>query len=410
MSDKEDFEEAEEQLFLDEDFAEDLNHLLELVDDPDVLEEEALIQDDPPVEVLPEVHPAQPIIMPDAMKAAEINTISVFSGEKGPDAERFMDAVDRAKNAFQWSQQDTARAAQQRMTGVASQWIKYNARLGTTFAGWNEAADNGNCLRDFLEKRFVTGRTLAASIGGLAELQQAQKSMESTSEFVERLSSALDRKNYEITDAVKDTQAYRTSFKAELVKYLLHGLRDDLKGRVIGVPNAPTELNAILDICSKAEEEQLSKQHIAAISQEPNELPVQTRDVTAINTARSKANDPDRFKKFPCNVCKKLGHWANTCSQKPNRRQTNSRGNGNPSRGGRGRGSWRGGRGGGQQGGGRSWQAAPSAAQYLNFLQQNAQQNQNQVLDQVNQVVQQQLQNKPQDTPATPWSLDWAGN
>ena len=371
------FDDPEDEPFLDPDFVADVPNAIHLAAAADLVlpasedEDEAEDEDDFDVETQsnnddpasqedPEDSDDPADIMPEAMKAAEINTISVFSGEKGPDAERFMDAVDRAKNAFQWSQADTARAAQQRMTGVASQWIKYNARLGVLFEAWSEAANNEKCLRDAMEKRFITGRTLAASIGGLAELQQAQKSMESTSEFVERLSAALDRKNYDVSDTDKQAAAYRTSFTAELVKYLLHGLRDDLKSRVIGVPNAPTELSVILDICTKAEEEHISKQHIAAISQETKpEPPTQTKEVNAVASGKSRSTDPDRFKKFPCNVCKKLGHWANTCSQKP-KRQPNPRGNnnGNNSRP-RGRGGWRGGRGGGQQGGSRPNQLRP---------------------------------------------------
>ena len=298
------------------------------------------------------------------------------------------------------------------VTGTASQWIKYNARLGIEFTGWTTAAGGGNCLRDFMEKRFVTGRTLAASIGGLAELQQAQKSMESTSEFVERIAAALDRKNYETSDEDKKTADYRTTFKAELVKYLLHGLQDDLKSRVIGVPGAPVELADILEICTKAEEEHVSKQNVSQISVDKQDSP-DTKEVNALSTARSKAADPDRFKKFPCNVCKKLGHWANTCSQKPQRKQTPGKSPG-PSGRGRARGGYRGGRGGGgQQGGGRPWQASPSPAQYLHFLQQQGQQTANPTLEQVNQVVQQQLQRQlaPPDAPSSSqWSLDWAGN
>ncbi len=361
----------------------------------------------------------------DKLSASAINTIAIYSGEKGTDAERFIDSVDRASKVFKWSQTETVGAAQQRMTGLASAWLKHNERLSTIFNSWDEQNEAGNktLLKPALQERFVTGRTLAAAIGGLAELQAPQRSNESTPEFLERLSSALDKKNFDHDDAAKKKAEYKEAFKAELLKYLLHGLRDDLKRRVIGVPNAPETLNEVVAICTKAEEEILAANPVNAISTDsaaPNpQTPKEKKKVSAIQ----KRSDPDRFKKYPCNICNKLGHWANKCpDKKPKQKpEPQPRGQWSSFRGGQssnfGRGGGFGNR--GRAGGNRSWQnnrsgqAGFDGNQYVNFVAQNPQQQNNQILQEVQQILEQRLgppQQQQQQQQQGEWEADWSGN
>ena len=259
------------------------------------------------------------ITMPDTddkISASQINSISTYTGVMGAEAELFVDSVNRSRHVFSWSDQDTARAAQQKLSGTASSWLKHQARLGTVYAAWD--GDAG--LQQALLKRFLTGRTLAASVGGLAELQQGQRSNESVSEFVERLSAALDKKNFETSAAEKAQQAYITSFRAELTKYLLHGLRDEFKVRVIGVPNAPEELQDIIDICTRAEEEKASIAIVHNIS-----------SGSSINKVHNMPSKPQARQRGACFTCGSTQHWADRC---PQRRR--SQGQARPARGGRG--------------------------------------------------------------------------
>ena len=64
--------------------------------------------------------------------AGQINTISNYSGAMGIEAETFVDAIDRAKGVFQWSDAETAKGAQQKLSGTASNWLKHMRRLGKT--------------------------------------------------------------------------------------------------------------------------------------------------------------------------------------------------------------------------------------------------------------------------------------
>ena len=272
--------------------------------------------------------------------AAQINSINAYAGVMGAEAELFVDSVNRAMSVYAWTDEDTACAAMQRMLGTASSWLKHLSRLGTTFTKWEGA----NGLKHAILDRFLTGRTLAASVGGLAELQQAQRANESVAEFVERLSAALDKKNFDVSDADKKKAAYITTFKGELVKYLLHGLRDEFKTRVIGVPNAPEDLKTIVEVCKRAEEEKSSLAVVHAISSGNN------KPVTVNQVSQGQSKNAAR-RKGACFTCGSTSHWADRCPQN-NRR-----------RGGGGR-NGRGGGGGGGQGGQQQGRGNPSAGNY----------------------------------------------
>ena len=282
----------------------------------------------PPPSPPPPPHPNMPVVpagqagnpnpapAPAADKkptAAQINSITAFSGVMGQEAELFVDSVNRAKTVYAWTDEDTASAAMQKMTGSASSWLKHLSRLGTEFETWETNAG----LKKALLERFLTGRTLAASVGGLAELQQGQRATESVAEFVERLSAALDKKNFDVTEANKKTANYIARFKAELVKYLLHGLREEFKTRVIGVPNAPEDLETIVSVCKRAEEEKSSLAVVHAISSDKGQGKVNQVSVNQVNQAQSK-NAARR--KGACFTCGSQSHWADRCPQNNRRR------------------------------------------------------------------------------------------
>ena len=349
---------------------EDANILVAVITDEDV-------QDDPeiPSEDEGKEPPDDPVMPDNILSASQCATVALFDGTVGPDAERFIDQLNRAKTAYGWTEAQAAAAAQQRMTGLAAAWLQHNERLGLTFTAWT----GENRLKQAIKERFVAGRTLAASIGGLAELQQGQKSTERVVEFVERLSAALDKKNFDVSDTDKAGEDYRTAFEKELLKYVLHGLREDLKPRVIGVPQAPEDLAGVMQVCMRAEAEQMSELQVQAVQSKQGEDP----EINTVQRQFGRMNPPS-YQRNQCSNCRGYGHYSRECPSsqwrgnqpargKPatgTRHQTRDPSQNNRRRNGRGSGPARGGR---QRfpytsGATQPHGATPDRAQYQEFL------------------------------------------
>ena len=340
------------------------------------------------------------------LSASQCATVTLFDGTVGPDAERFIDQVNRAMTAYGWTEAQAVAAAQQRMTGLAASWLQHNDRLGQVYDTWK----GDDKLRAAVKNRFVAGKTLAASIGGLAELQQGQKATERVVEFVERLSAALDKKNFEATEAEKAQQVYRDSFEKELLKYVLHGLRADLKPRVIGVPQAPETLKEVIKVCMRAEEEQMSELHVQAATQEK-----QGEEVNSVHKGQQpqqRGGNRPRLQKNQCKFCKGFGHWGRECpapgAPGPSSSSSSNKGRGGQSfRGQRGynRGSFNRGRGGSfpyTSGRANSASGGPDLAQYNEFLEWKKRSSR-----QTQEVSTGQLELLP---PAGYWGMESSGN
>ena len=190
-------------------------------------------------------------------KGGEINTLDKYDGTEGNPGLTFCAAVDRAMIMFGWTQGQTAGIALSRLTGAAAIWARADTIQARLFTHWNDAnaaADAG--LREAIIRRFGNVYTMESAVEAIMDLKQ--KTDETVSAFHDRVRLGVDRKNYMVAAADRD-DAFRATMVRDIKMFLLAGLKEELRTRVLGVPNAPDDLEELLTVLRKAEAEMSSK-------------------------------------------------------------------------------------------------------------------------------------------------------
>ena len=83
-----------------------------------------------------------------------------------------------------------------------------------------------------------------------------ESSRESCAQFLDRVVLAVNKQNFNVADADKQTQVYKTVFDAAIISNFGAGLRDDISKVVLGAADAPATVSAMLDAAEAVEAEQ----------------------------------------------------------------------------------------------------------------------------------------------------------
>ena len=93
--------------------------------------------------------PAAPV---PAVSGGQLSSVSPFTGNQGLDGLVYVEAIDRAREQFGWTQVQTARAAVTRGGNAVANWIRGEKAAGINFTAWSQ--DNMVNLRPTFLTRF----------------------------------------------------------------------------------------------------------------------------------------------------------------------------------------------------------------------------------------------------------------
>ena len=157
-----------------------------------------------------------------AVQGGQLNTLVSYSGEEGIEVEAWIQAVETAKSTFEWTNAQTAGAAKSKLTGAAQLWLLCETEDGTAFDQWPD-------LKTAIKSRFTMAINEQIASNAIAELKQ--KEDESVASFYDRCRRAVQKKNYSVTDATKQTDPYKNQVKVDVLLFFLAGLKPTIKHR-----------------------------------------------------------------------------------------------------------------------------------------------------------------------------------
>ena len=150
-----------------------------------------------------------------------------------------------------------------------------------------------------------------------------QRSRESCAQFLNPVVLAVNKQNFNVGDADKQTEVYKTVFDAAIISHFGAGLRDDISKVVLGSADAPNTVSAMLDAAEAVRAEQakvgaLGTSALVVQEEEPELDPLQ--DLTEpfdelVATIGFRHRKPFDKSKVRCYNCDKNGHFQNECPE-----------------------------------------------------------------------------------------------
>ena len=273
-----------------------------------------------------------------AMQGNQLNTIPLYSGNRGLDALDYAEAIDTAIVSFQWTQMQGAQAALGRGGPVVAKWLRGERGTGTTYTAWNGAAGAGVVnMRPAFINRFGLVYTASGAVAAISDLKQ--RSSESVVEFMDRVKNAVNMLNYNIPEANRDA-AFQDMQTRMIIAQFGSGVVDYIRDRIFGTTEPPDTVIELQNMAAAIEaEKQAGKptKLVGAVEEGEivetaaptvdttafEELASQVKDVLAI-TRKSFGRNPRRggsngqrpdYSSYKCYNCNQMGHLRRNCTR-----------------------------------------------------------------------------------------------
>ena len=254
-----------------------------------------------------------------AVQPQQLNALLQFDGNRGEAFVNWIECLETAKDTYNWAENSLVQVAKAKGGAAIAEWDRGNRLRGITVTDW--AGDNG--FRAMLYKRFGPKYTLATAVNAVSNLKQ--RARESCAQFLDCVVLAVNKQNFNVGDADKQTQVYKTVFDAAIISHFGAGLRDDISKVVLGSADAPNTVSSMLDAAEAVEAEQAkvgAPGTLALAVQEEETEPDPLQDLTerleelvaAIGSRRRKPFDKSKVR---CYNCDKNGHFQNECPEPP---------------------------------------------------------------------------------------------
>ena len=187
---------------------------------------------------------------PPTISGGQLSSVPLFTGNQGLDGLVYVEAIDRAKDQFGWTQIQTARAAVTRGGNAVANWIRGEKAAGIVFTAWRE--DNMVNMRPAFLTRFGPKYTTGGAVAAIADLKQ--RSGETVGGFLDRVKIAVDMLHYNVEEANRD-QAFRDGYARLVIAQFGSGVNSEIRQQIFGVPNPPATIAAVLAAATAVENE-----------------------------------------------------------------------------------------------------------------------------------------------------------
>ena len=250
-----------------------------------------------------------------AVSGSQLNTIPIFKGDRShEDIELWIDHVERAAKRCRWSPEATAGAALTRMEGAAAQWIRACEKRRRNIEDWPH-------LKQALMTDFAEPLNNLAAARAVLHLQQKPK--EDVQTFFDRVVLAIDRKNFNYSEAEKTTAAYQEAQDKDIYMFFAAGLREEFRDRALTGLHPPTDADGLLAAARNIEKELYRARApditVAEIPVEEKPEPTLqeqiaalTAEIAALRPNFGAAANQDRSN-VTCFYCEKKGHYKRDC-------------------------------------------------------------------------------------------------
>ena len=211
-------------------------------------------------------------------KGNEISLIPDFKGDGAADAEIWIRRVETVAKTYGWKRSRWQQASATRLSSDALKWLEAKSRIfefpyehvpkvekglchDKPIQGavppaptrYNEpeiaGKDSWVAFRDAFFLRFKPITDASAAVKAVQDLKQGQN--ESVHAFYDRVSIAVDRKNYQVKD--KTTAEYKLTRTADQYSFFAAGLLPEIKKMALGGPRPSTDVDVFLGDCINAE-------------------------------------------------------------------------------------------------------------------------------------------------------------
>ena len=209
-------------------------------------------------------------------KGNELSLIPDYKGDGTADAEIWIRRVVTVAGTYNWKRSRWQYAASTRLSGDALRWLEAKSRNLEFPYEHKHTIEQGKChekpipdtnpveyydepriegkdswvtFREAFFLRFKPITDASAAVKAVQDLKQGAD--ESVHAFFDRVSIAVDRKNYRVAD--KTTADYKESRDVDHYSFFAAGIRPEIKKMTLGSPHARTDLGLFLGDCINAE-------------------------------------------------------------------------------------------------------------------------------------------------------------
>ena len=302
---------------------------IEVEDNDDALldeEEEEEVEEEEPAEPNPNPQPnLPPIIMPDGnddpaapgrVLPAQLQTLMSFDGNRGEGFVNWIECLETAQTTYNWPVDALIQVAKTKGGSAVAEWDRANRLRAINITTWQ--GDNG--FRAKLYKRFGPKYTAATAVNAVSDLRQRSK--ESCAQFLDRVILAVNKQNYSIPEAQKNTLVYRTVFDAAIISHFGAGLKEEISKIILGAAEPPNSVTGMLEAAEAIEAEHakvgtpgasaLAIEESTAGSDPLTELTERFNELVAAIGYSGKRKPFDKTK-VKCYNCDRLGHFQSEC-------------------------------------------------------------------------------------------------
>ena len=261
---------------------------------------------------------------PPAVTGSQINSLKPYDGTT--DVRVYLRVVERIRLQYGWTKDQTLSVVKNKLEAAAAEWLMAHENTYGDIRKWDD-------FEDELKKRFKAEYTPAAAIAAMHAMKQ--KEGEPVLRYLDRVFAGLDIKNHLYPETLRSQPEYKQMLLTEAFQFFIGGLREEIKTRLQGSGNAPTDLDEARTMAVEIETALLQKKaplalHEVAQQEEDEFSSHQVEELRKFirrwdaKRGQGGSGAGGNKGKRKCYNCGKPGHFKAECRSAPKKKEGDS--------------------------------------------------------------------------------------